>query len=851
MHTAYPDASPVTRDVAEAPACSTEPSGPETHPDFHVLVLEPNRSIARFYLQVFGAQDCIVAVATSLQEGSTLLNRRRFDLVVASLPLADERLLDLVATVYLHRPPAPILLISPEYDSNDISVLSSFGISAGVVRSETLFDYALAVAASLPNAVGERCPSGRQVWQALQDENPAPLRPFALEPGDLVDLGGRLVALPKLTPEMQKQDEESVRQAALDLIVRGSIDTFIRVARAIGKPRLALAIVGLAESGALGDHTDQLLSLLTMIPSYPSKSAAERLITSFSGSKLQLCCTRLRKELIRKHPIILHTERLLSGHSEERTLVDAALSIARCQEDLAVAVLSRALAGRRRTVVYAALKALGQVQTEAAESVLVKRLRMLRLIRETAFFPGDHDATQHYLCLDALCTIVGRRRQPSPEIAAEAAADLLIPDIAVQRKATELVALCRDASQVRALARLLDSDDWRLRLAAVQAIGEVGAPQADQLLAPALSDPNSLVRKKANDVFRQLAVRQHQQLGPGSEYPGQGPGQAARPWQQQGQISADQLVRIVEDGDEAQVREALRQVCQAPAPGTESVIARLVKRADNPKLVAEAAECLGRLGTLKAAQALLASLDGLSSSPDFRLALLLAGLATALGSIKTELPATFRRRILDIAEVLAYVADDPARLQIASILGKIEGLSNSECDRALKLLQTLTLQPSAHPAAQKDLLEVAARAASHLNAIKQDTIQLEAVEARLSQAIASLSKEPAGKRRTLITTLGELFCALPPPRAAKAARAYSEAVEFLLESLNDPSLPWSERAVAIRCLGHIGERRALRALNSIQRTAASHLANAAGEAVRAIVRRNLADLVGRGRAGAV
>jgi len=577
---------------------------------------------------------------------------------------------------------------------------------------------------------------------------------------------------------------------------------------------------------------------LAFIPSYTTKLALERLAKTHPNSTVRTLAKRGCKALLRKHPIIFHTERLLSDKTPSSVARKAAAAIAICDSELAVAVLTSALALNRPVVQDAVIRGLGMIGTESALKVIFRRLRTFRLMRETAFFKDPYSPREHLLYLEALAVTLKAAGAELPEAAREAARDLRSKNKQTRLKAIEIVGLSRTPLCCELLATSIESSDWRVRLAALQAITNSPDPHTLDVIRGFINDPNHTVSNSAMEALERLRMKEQIRGALGDQKDRIRSSAAAALGRLADKDSVAELVPLVFDDDPDVAHEALKSLGRIADPTCIPAIQEFFLRCDTPELIADAAYCLGKIATDASLEVLIGQAEQLMRSDDFRLPLLIRAIGSIINSRAWQRNDALVARALHIFQQAGISGGDASRLETAGVLLHISGLNLKSYSTMLLLLEKFALMRSASSPKQLRMVSISRKA---IERIYKKTLRLREVQKtfdKVQQVLESLPARPDGEKHRSFAVLGSLLSSLPHSERDTNTVA-NRAVDELVNALSNPNTVWRDRDAAIRALSAIGERRALPALREIEKTGPPLQKELAKQAIRSIIRKNL------------
>jgi HEAT repeat protein len=767
------------------------------------------------------------------------IQAERLDLIIGALRLSDEFLIEFVDKARRLQPQAALLIMHPELGAEDVAVLQGCGVQAVAPANKSAIAYRQAIEGSIKSLFGSSGwgPNGAsQGCSAAADSLLS--AGLGLEASDIVDTAGGLIQLPDAVDESLLRDAGRIAEAVGKVDSVRGLSFFESEVQQIGKSRAPTALLYLCEAAKTPEQAWLLIMFLSLIPSYATRLALERLSKTHPNPKARDLATKSCKALLRKFPVIFHAERLLSERMSPSAVSKAAEAIAKCESELAVGLLTYSLAARRPIVRWAAIRGLGMVGSESALKIVCRRLRIFRLIRETAFLQDSYDAKQHLLDLEALAAILKTANSEHPEAAREVAQDLLSEDQRTRLKAIEIVGLSRTPSSCEMLSGLMRSPDWRVRMAVLRAIALSPDPRALGAIRSFVNDPNRTISSQALDTLERLKMNNELRKALQEGKDSVKASAAAALGRLTDQDSVGELVRLAFGDDPDAAHEALKSLGSIADESCVSDVEKLLSRSAGPEIDADAAHCLGRIASDSSLEALIRQAENLIRRPDFRLPLIIRAIGAAINSEKWKRNDALMEKVLLLFQRAGITSDDAAGLEIAGILLHVRGLSLRWCDDMLLLLEKFAARRADATPQQSRMSAISRKAIERLRKKKWSLHELERTLDRISQIRKSLPARPDGERHRAFAALGSLLSAIPQAERAKNAEAQA-AVETLLKHLNDPQTVWTDRASAIRSLAMIGEGRALHTLRELKRAQEPHSTALATRAIRSIMGRNL------------
>jgi len=804
---------------------------------FSICVLDSDPSVAAVYSDIFSSSRARLMVFSEPQAALEYIEEERLDLIIGSLQLSDEFLLELVDKARKRQPEGALLIMHPGLGAEDIAVLRGCGVQAVAPEDQSPLAYKAAIVGSINrffggdwgskgSSNGRHAPADSLLNGALD-----------LEVSDIIDKAGRLIQLPDSSDESLIQDAQRMAEAVGKVDSRRGLSFFEGEVLRVGKSRAALALLYLCEKAETPEQTWLLIRFLSFIPSLTTKLALQRLSKTHPNPKARDLAKMSCQALLRKFPIIFHAERLLSESTGHSVVSKAAESIAKCDNELAVGVLTSALAVRRPTVQRAAIRGLGMVGTESALKVIYSRLRVFRLIRETAFFQDSCDVKQHLLYIEALAAILRTTNTEHPEAAQEVAQELRSGDKRTKLKAIEIVGLSR-ASSCEMLSGLIRSPDWRIRMSVLQAVSHSPTPGALDVIRGFMDDPNRTISNQAMEILERLRMKDEiRKALQGGEDRVKAPAAAAL-GRLTDQESVSELVRLAFGDDRDAAHEALKSLGKIADPSCVPNIEKLLSRSARPEIVADAAYCLGKIASDGSLEVLIRQAKPLIRCPDFRLPLIIRAIGATINSDRWKQNDALTEKVLQLFQEAGITSDDVTRLEIAGVLLHIRGLSIRSYDNMLLLLERFAVRRSEATPQQSRMIAISREAIEHLRKKKLRLQEFERTLDGIRQILESLPARPDGGRYRMFAALGDLLSSVPLALRRKNAVAEA-AVDALLKCLNNPQASWKDRASAIKSLSMIGERRALHTLRELKRGQEPHSTELAIRAIRSIIKKNL------------
>ncbi len=778
-------------------------------------------------------------VFSEAQAALEYVEEERLDLIIGSLELSDEFLLELVDRVKKRQPEAALLIMHPGLGAEDVAVLEGCGVQAVAPEDRSPLAYREAIGGSIKSLFGGLGWGSRGGSRGrLAPAGSLLSGPLDLEVSDIVDKAGGLIQLPDALDESLVQDAQRMAEAVGKVDSRSGLSSFEGGVLRVGKSRAALALLHLCETTKAPEQAWLLIRFLSFIPSYTTKLALERLSKLHPNPRARDLAKKSCKALLRKFPIIFHAERLLSERKVPSVLSKAAESIAKCESELAVGVLTSALGAKGAMVQSAAIRGLGMVGTESALKVIFRRLRIAGLIRETAFFQDSYDAKQHLLYIEALAAILRTTNDEHPEAAREVALELRSNDTRAKLKAIEIVGLSRTASCCEMLSGLIRSRDWRIRMSVLQAVARSSDPRSLDVIRGFVDDPNHAISNQAMEALERLRMRDDLRKALQDGQDRVKASAAAALGRLTDQESVSELVQLAFGEDQDAAHEALKSLGKIADPSCVPGVVQLLSQSSRPEIVADVAYCLGRIATDSSLEALIQLAEPRVRLPDFRLPLIIRAIGATVNSGRWERNDALMEKVLLLLQKAGITSDDATRLEIAGILLHIKGLSLRSCDDMLLLLEKLAVRRSAFTPQQSRMFSISRRAIEHLRRKKLRLHEFEKTLDGIRQILESLPARPDGEKHRMFAALGNLLSSIPLAERNKNAVAEA-AVGALLKCLNDPRTSWKDRASAIRSLSMIGERRTLPMLRELKRAQEPYSMGLATRAIRSIIKKNL------------
>lgn len=805
---------------------------------FSVCVLDSDPSNAAVYSDVFSSPCARLMVFSEPRAALEYIGEERLDLIIGSLQLSDEFLLELVDKARSRLPEAALLIMHPGLGPEDVAILRGCGVQAVAPEDKSPFAFREAIGGSLRSFFGgDRGSQGDSMGRLAQADallNGA----LDLEVSDIVDKAGRLIQLPDVHSKALVQDSQRIAAAVGKVDSRRGLSFFEGEAIGIGKSRAALALLHLCETAKAPEQVWLLVRFLSFIPSYTTKLALERLSKTHPNPKARELAKTNYKALVLKFPIIFHTERMLAERAGRSAVNKAAESIAKCDSELAVGVLTSALAVKNPIVQSAAIRGLGMVGTESALKVIYRRLRVLRLIRETAFLQDTCDIKQRLHYIEALAAILRTTKTEHPEAAREVAQELRSSDRTTKLKAIEVVGLSKAASSCEMLSGLIRSRDWRIRMSVLQAVSHSLAPGSLDVIRGFVDDPNHTISNQAMEALVRLRmkgeIREALQRGEDRVKASA----AAALGRLTDQESVNELVRLAFGDDRDAAHEALKSLGKIGDPRCVPEIEKLLSWSDRRESVADVAYCLGKIASDSSLDVLIRHAKPLTRCPDFRLPLVIRAIGATINSERWKRNDALMEEVLQLFQEAGINADDVTRLEIAGVLLHINGLSSRSYDNVLHLLEKFAVRRSEATPQQRRMISISRQAIERLRKKKLKLHEFERTLDGVRQILESLPARPDGGKCRMFAALGDLLSSIPLAVRSKSAVAEA-AVGALLMSLNDPKASWRDRAPAIKSLSMLGERRALPMLRELKRGQESYPKEVAIGAIRSIIRKTL------------
>ena len=803
-----------------------------------VCVLDSNPQSAAVYSEVFASSRARLMVFSKLEEALAHIQEKKIDLAIGAMRLSDEFLLEFIEGVRGRRPDAALLIMHPELGPEDIAVLNGCGVLAVSPEGTSPLAYREAIGASMRNIARISWIAKRRSEGSVGATDSLFSGAFDLEPSDIVDHTGGLRRLPDIFDESVVRDAKRITNAVSKVDSSTQLTFFEEEVRAVGKSRAAAALLYLCETEKSPERAWLLVRFLSFIPSYITKLALDRLAKTHPDSTVRTLAKKGCKTLLRKHPIIFHTERLLSKKVSSSVVNKAAESIAQCDSELAVAVLTSALAVRRPVVHDAAIRGLGMVGTESALKAIFRRLRILKLVRETAFFKNTYSPGEHLAYLEALAATLKSASGQHPEAAQEVARDLRSQDIQTRLKAIEIVGLSRTPQCCELLAKSIKSNDWRERLAALKAVANSPDPDSLDVIRGFIDDRNNTVSKCAMEALERLRLKKQIRSALGDQENRIRSSAAAALGRLGDKDSISELLPLVFDNDPDVAHEALKSLGRIADPACIPIVREFFLKCDTPELIADAAYCLGNIATDASLEALIGQAERLMRSDDFRLPLLIRAIGSIINSSAWRRNDALVERALNVFQQAGISGGDASRLEIAGILLHIDGLSLKSYSTMMTLLQKFAMMRSASNPKQSRMVSISRKA---LERIHKRILRLREVQKtfnKVQQVLESLPARPNGEKHRSFAVLGSLLSSLPHSERDTSTVA-NRAIDALVETLSNPNTPWRDRDAAIRALSALGERRALPALREIEKTGPPLQKELAKQVMRSIIRKNL------------
>jgi len=813
------------------------PEQSEARP-FSVCVLDRNPQSAAVYSEVFASSRARLMVFSELKEALEHIQEKKIDLVIGAMRVSDEFLLEFIEGVRQRQPDAALLIMHSELGAADVAVLNGCGVLAVSPEETSPLAYREAIGASIRSVSRIRCRTRRlsEGSSALTDSLFSGA--LDLDPIDIVDHMGRLKPLPDVFDEAVVRDAKRIANAVANVDSSTRLTFFEEEVQTIGKSRAAAALLYLCETEEAPERAWLLVRFLSFIPSCTTKLALDRLAKTHPNSTVRTLAKRGCKTLLRKHPIIFHTERLLSDKTPPSVARKAAAAIAICDSELAVAVLTSALALNRPVVQDAVIRGLGMIGTESALRVIFRRLRIFKLVRETAFFKDPYSPREHLSYLEALAATLKSASAEHPEAAREAARDLRSKNKQTKLKAIEIVGLSRTPLCCELLAKSIESSDWRVRLAALQAVANSPGPHARDVIRGFIDDPNHTVSNSAMEALERLKMKEQIRGALGDQKDRIRSSAAAALGRLADKDSVSELVPLVFDDDPDVAHEALKSLGRIADPTCIPTIQDFLLRCDTPELIADAASCLGNVTTDASLEVLIGQAEQLMRSDDFRLPLLIRAIGSIINSRAWQRNDTLVARAIRIFQQASLSGGDASRLEIAGILLHISGLNLKSYSTMLALLEKFAMMRSASSPKQLRMVSISRKA---IERIYKRILRLREVQKtfdKVQQVLESLPARPEGEKHRSFAVLGSLLSSLPHSERDTNTVA-NQAVDELVNTLSNPNTAWRDRDAAIRALSAIGERRALPALREIEKTGPPLQKELAKQASRSIIRKNL------------
>lgn len=803
-----------------------------------VCVFDPDAQRAAIYSSVFGSSSVRLLVFSVLSRAAECLRSSQFDLVVGALDLSNQSLLDFIDCARRYQSKAGLLIVHPDYEPKDAALLKKCGVQVCVPSSTTVLAYRRSIGLSL-KALSGRAVSGVWLNECLNLDDSSLNSMLILTVSDLVDRKGHLVRLPSATHEFLSRDLELLSRT-LDSVETGhDVSLLSSVVETIGKPRTVLGLLSLVKEMRDMDRASLCARLLSLMPCYPSKLALEHIAKGHSTAGVRIMADREAKAQLRRYPIIFYVERLLSDKTSTTAKVEAAESIGKCDGVLAAGILSRVLMVKSQAVQQASIRGLGRLGSEAALEEICRRVRMFRLVQDTAYFKDKNGPEKYMLYLEALATVLRSINKAHPEVADDVACDLDSEDLGVKLKAIEIVGLSKTPSCCAKLVRLMSSEQWRVRMAVLEAIVGSNAPDAARFVRGFAADTNHLISDRAVKALEKLDLREELREALRHEHVGVKTSAAAALGRLTDETSVKELCLLTSDKEHAVAHEALMSLSKISDDSCVPSVERLLESLDNPDIVADAAYCLGKICTDASLRALLRQVRHLVSLPDFRLPLLIRAIGAIVNSGKWQHNESMLVAVLDLLEHAGAHPDDAVRLEIAGLLLSVRGLKPKTYDRMLALLENFVASGSDMSLQRSRMRSIALEAIERLGKMQRKALEIESVHANIRKILVSLPLRPEGERHRMLAALGELLCALPQSARSQTGSISDEAVDVLLRSLDDETLPWSDRASALKSLSLLGERRALPALRNLEKADSVGERLMAKQAIRSIVKKNL------------
>jgi len=806
---------------------------------FSVCALDSDPRSAAVYSDIFSSRRASLMVFSAPHEALEYIESKPLDLIIGALQLSDESLLEFVDTVRRKQPEAALLIMHPGLCVEDVATLKGCGVQA--VAPDTIS--ALAYREAIGGSVEAFFDSGGPGPQGPPGGRVTPVDSLFtggldLDTADIIDKTAGLRPLPEAPDESLISDARRMAEAVKKVDSRSGLSVFEEEVQEIGKSRAAAALLYLCEITTSPEQVWLMVRFLSFIPSYTTKLALERLSKKHPNARVRDSAKKGCKALLRKFPIIFHAERLLSIKTGPSVVSKAAESIAKCDSELAVDLLTYALAVKRQNVQNAAIRGLGMVGTERALGVIYRRLRIFRLVRETAFLQDSCDSQQHLRYMKSLATILKTTNGEHPDAAQEVALELRSDDKMTKLKAIEIIGLSRTPSCCEMLSTLIKSPDWRIRTSVLRAIARCPSPDAIDAIRDFVSDPNHTISNLAMEALERLRMKDEIRKTFQEGRDRVRASAAAALGRLTDEESLSELMALAFDDDRDVAHGALKRLARIADSSCVPELERLLSRSSRPEIVADAAFCLGKIASDRSLEVLIEQAKMLIRSADFRLPLLVRAIGTAINSERWRRNDTLMAEALSLFQQVGVVSSDAVELEIAGILLHIKGLNLRSYDKMLLLLEKFAVRRPEPTPQQCRLVSISRKAIRCIRKKKLRLHELEKTLDRTRQVIESLPARADGERHRMFAALGNQLSALPIVDRRNNAVAVA-GIDALLCCLNDPNAAWPDRASAIKSLSMIGEPRALPMLRELKRSQDVHSIELATRAIRSIIKKNL------------
>ncbi|MBN1592803.1 MAG: HEAT repeat domain-containing protein, partial [Candidatus Coatesbacteria bacterium] len=805
---------------------------------FSICVLDEDPKSSKIHSEIFSSHKANLMAFARAEEALDYIGREPVDLAMGVLPLTHESLLDFVEAVRNSDPDAALLIMHTDLTPEDIAILRGCGIQAVAPAGVSTLAYSDAIGGAVEHFFNNSQDSfgSSQLKQSAADS----LMPcsLSLEASDIIDRIGTLLQLPEAPDDRLLADARCMAEAVGRIDSRLGLSSFEDEVTKLGKPRSAAALMHLCEVSRAPEQVWLMLRFLSFIPSYTTKLALEKLYKRHPNAKAREIARKSCSSLLKRFPIIFHIERLLSPKMGLSSVLKAAESIAQCDSELATDVLALVLANKRQLVQNAAIRGLGLVGTERALNVINKRLRILKLVRETAFRGSSYNSEQYLLYMEALATILKTADEDYPDAAHEVLADLKSDDKRTKLKAIEIVGLSKTPRCSELLADLTKSPDWQIRTAVLKAISCSPAPDAADRIREFVNDRNhtisnlamqSLEELRVNDEIRKTLQDGHSRVKASA---------AAALGRLTDKESVGELMKLAFDDDREVSHEALKSLTKIADPACVPELEILLSRSNRPELVADAAYCMGKIFSDASLKALLAKAKTLMRSGDFRLPLLIRAIGSIINSERWVRNEELLSDALSLFEHFAVVSDDAVGLEVAGILLLIEGLNLRAYERMIALLESLAMRKFDPNPQRIRMVSIAKKAIERIRKKQQKLKEFKGTLDRISQVLDDMPARADGEKHRSYDQIGALLSLLPS-RERNSHPAAIAGASALLAGLCNPNSAWRDKAAAIKSLSVIGDRRALPYLRELEKAQDIYSKGLAMRAMRAIIRKNL------------